>query len=952
MSQSISQWTFTGDDGTFRLEQADETRGVYFPLANEAGFMASISPDGGGDAKTDQNHFLMPPVSALDLHNSRLKRTAWVCAEGRDPWSVTGASHGQKSRGDESQHIEAGLLWHRSVRQAAGGDCEAEMVTFCPAGTRSAGTRPAGPGPAGTRSAGTDCTGGDALEVSRIRLRNTSAGPLRVSLLSVYPLYGRSADSLRDHRHVTSLLNRVHVVEQGIHLVPTMSFDERGHGKNDTVYSVLGQDSSGSVPVGSFPDLDRYIGDGGDAERPRVVYDETYRTAELRTAGSQVDGCEAIGALQFPAVTVPAGADYSIYVISGVFRSTEDAEAAAGRYCSEQGFADALADNRAFWAEKTAPVLCSVNDGHFEQWMRWVSVQPILRRIYGCSFLPYHDYGRGGRGWRDLWQDCLALLLMEPGEVRTLLLSNFAGVRFDGTNATIVGSEPGSFIADRNSIPRVWMDHGAWPVLTVKLYVDQSGDLGLLTEEQEYFSDTLWARAGKRIVGTGVPGVAETATEAGTGATRLKTVHGEIYTGSVFEHMLLQQLSAFYNVGDHNCLRLEDADWNDGLDMARDRGESVAFSSLYAANLLWLADAAERLREAGGGSELELAEEILILLDRCTGPAIDYEDPAAKRERLQEFFQVAEAGPSGRKTRIDTASLAADLREKGNHLLRHIRETEWVESSSGLGWFNGYYDNGGERVEGDFPGGVRMTLTGQVFSLMCGAATAEQVKRVIAAVEGLLLDPAVGGPRGGPRLNTDFREVKLDLGRCFGYAYGHKENGAMFSHMAVMYAYALYTRGETAAASKVMTMMYRAAADFERSRMYPGLPEYFDPEGRGLYCYLTGSASWYLLAVVTRMFGVRGSWGDLVLDPQLEAAQWNGGDTVSVSTCFRGRRLRVEYINPGKLGAGNYSIGRVLVEGSPVDFMPNGAGARVPANSLPEADTLVTVHLIDARPGE
>ena len=48
---------------------------------------------------------------------------------------------------------------------------------------------------------------------------------------------------------------------------------------------------------------------------------------------------------------------------------------------------------------------------------------------------------------------------------------------------------------------------------------------------------------------------------------------------------------------------------------------------------------------------------------------------------------------------------------------------------------------------------------------------------------------------GGYRLNTDFGGVQLNLGRCFGFAFGHKENGAMFSHMAVMYANALYQRG-------------------------------------------------------------------------------------------------------------------------------------------------------------
>lgn len=53
-------------------------------------------------------------------------------------------------------------------------------------------------------------------------------------------------------------------------------------------------------------------------------------------------------------------------------------------------------------------------------------------------FSPYHDYGKGGRGWRDLWQDCLALLIMEPSEVRQMIIDNYGGVRIDGTNATII----------------------------------------------------------------------------------------------------------------------------------------------------------------------------------------------------------------------------------------------------------------------------------------------------------------------------------------------------------------------------------------------------------------------------------------------------------------------------------------------------------------------------------
>ena len=42
----------------------------------------------------------------------------------------------------------------------------------------------------------------------------------------------------------------------------------------------------------------------------------------------------------------------------------------------------------------------------------------------------------------------------------------------------------------------------------------------------------------------------------------------EIYHGTVLEHILLQNLCAFFDVGDHNEMCLHGADWNDALDMA------------------------------------------------------------------------------------------------------------------------------------------------------------------------------------------------------------------------------------------------------------------------------------------------------------------------------------------------------------------------------------------------
>ena len=42
-----------------------------------------------------------------------------------------------------------------------------------------------------------------------------------------------------------------------------------------------------------------------------------------------------------------------------------------------------------------------------------------------------------------------------------------------------------------------------------------------------------------------------------------------------------------------------------------------------------------------------------------------------------------------------------------------------------------------------------------------------------------------------------------------------------------MYANALYRRGFVEAGYKALSALYRQSVNFEKSRIYPGLPEYF-----------------------------------------------------------------------------------------------------------------------------
>lgn len=478
-----------------------------------------------------------------------------------------------------------------------------------------------------------------------------------------------------------------------------------------------------------------------------------------------------------------------------------------------------------------------------------------------------------------------------------MLLSNFGGVRVDGSNATIIGDHLGEFKADRNSITRVWMDHGVWPFMTTKLYMNQTGDFDLLYQKVPYFKDRQVMR-GKAVD-----------EQWKEGMQWQESARGVRYEGTVLEHLLIQALGAFYEVGEHNHIALRDADWNDALDMAGHRGESVAFTNAYAMNLRDLA-AILRQEAAKGVRDVELLEEITKLLEDKEEL---YESIEAKHKLLNSYLRKCRHTVSGVRIQIDTKQLADSLEHKAEWMMEHIRETEWVSDAKGHGWYNGYYDDHGNRVEGvTEEGNVRMMLTGQVFSIMAGTATEEQVRAITEAADSYLYDASCGGYR----LNTDFHELKTDMGRMFGFAFGEKENGAVFSHMAVMYANALYTRGFAKEGYKALDALYRQSMDFETSRIYPGIPEYFGKDGRGLYHYLTGAASWYMLTVITQMFGVHGEAGGLAIRPQLLLKQFDAENKAAISLKFMGITWEITIENPNQLEVGSYVVGKAYLDGA------------------------------------
>ncbi len=892
---------FVDDNGTFVIRQPENYSYLYFPIAGEKGLKSSVTPSLGGDSKIDQESFLLEPVSSENLHNNRSTRNFWCIVE-NGCWSATGASAEEESKkftsGQDDSMLTAGLMWQTVKRSSVKYQMQSEITSFVPVD--------------------------ENVEIMQVKLTNTGTGERKLTPIAAVPIYGRSADNIRDHRNVTSMLHRIGTTQNGVWVKPTMSFDEKGHRRNYRKYFVMGTTGKGECPMSFYPTVDMFIGEGGTFTHPRAVYEDRPGVPpEAEYAGK-----EAMGGIRFETVTLQPGESAEYIVIMGITEGDEELSNIIGKYDTSEKTETALEYVKRYWQEKVN-VRYQTGDKAFDSFMRWVSFQPFLRRLYGCSFLPHHDYGRGGRGWRDLWQDCLSLLLMDPGEVRQMVIGNYGGVRIDGSNATIIGHRPGEFVADRNGISRVWMDHAVWPFITTKLYMDQTGDTEILLEKMTYFKDPQSHR-----------GMTVDTDWKDTYGMKQKTSNGDIYQGTILEHLLVEHLCAFYEVGDHNIMRLRGADWNDALDMAEENGESVAFTCAYAGNLKQLAECLLLLKQQASCEEIELLEEIGVLLK--DDPSM-YEDIQAKQALLEQYMQACGHEISGETIRVSVEALAENLIHKSDWLMEHIRKQEWI-SCSGNGWFNSYYDNHKQAVEGMSETGVRMMLTGQVFAIMSQTATEEQIRQICLSADRYLYDPAIGGYR----LNTDFRELKFDMGRMFGFAYGEKENGAVFSHMTVMYANALYKRGFVREGYKALKTLADTALNFETSRIYPGIPEYFNSEGRGMYHYLTGAASWYMLTLITEVFGVCGENGNLVICPKLMKEQFDEDGNAALRFRFADRDLEVTVSNQERLAYGQYRIGSAECDGMeiPVYDAEKACIDRHLLEKMGDGLHRITVHLV------
>ncbi|KAI5922488.1 glycoside hydrolase family 94 protein [Camillea tinctor] len=215
-------------------------------------------------------------------------------------------------------------------------------------------------------------------------------------------------------------------------------------------------------------------------------------------------------------------------------------------------------------------------------------------------------------------------------------------------------------------------------------------------------------------------------------------------------------------------------------------------------------------------------------------------------------------------------------------------------------WFaRGITDDGAVfGVKGDTHG--RVWLNPQAWSILSGAASAEQTSRMLAAV-----DEHLATPYGVVMFAPAYEGMREDVGRVTQKYPGSAENGSVYNHAGAFYAHGLYAIGEADRAYRVLRLMIPGPdEDYKRRGQLPVyIPNYYRgawkqyerTAGRSSQLFNTGTVSWVYRSFIESMCGLQGDPEGLRIQPQLPS-DWDG---IKVTRLFRGATFKVDIQRAG-----------------------------------------------------
>ncbi|MDO1528750.1 glycosyl transferase family 36 [Fulvimonas sp. R45] len=390
----------------------------------------------------------------------------------------------------------------------------------------------------------------DTVKLSRLRLRNRSAHPRRLTVTG-YVEWMLGANGVASAPFVATERDAATGA-----LFARNAWREEFGGR--VAFVDLGERMSACTG-----DRLEFLGRHGTVQRPAALLE--HRALSGRT-GAGLDPC---GALQVPLELPPGGQVELLFMLGDA--ESRDAARALVRKHRAAGIDAALAGLQAQWNTLLDTVQVRTPDRAMDILLNdWLPYQVLACRLWART--AYYQ-ASGAYGFRDQLQDVMALCASRPDVARGHLL-RAAGRQFPEGDVQHWWLPPsGKGIRTRISDDRLWL-----PFVAAH-YVETTGDAAVLGEALPF------------LRGDPVP-------PGATDAFYLPQASGE--SASVYEHAA-RAIDSSLATGAHGLPLMGTGDWNDGMNEvgAQGRGESAWLAWFLIATV----DAFAPLAEARGDGE-------------------------------------------------------------------------------------------------------------------------------------------------------------------------------------------------------------------------------------------------------------------------------------------------------------------------------------------------------------
>ncbi|RAQ99380.1 glycoside hydrolase family 94 protein [Stemphylium lycopersici] len=192
----------------------------------------------------------------------------------------------------------------------------------------------------------------------------------------------------------------------------------------------------------------------------------------------------------------------------------------------------------------------------------------------------------------------------------------------------------------------------------------------------------------------------------------------------------------------------------------------------------------------------------------------------------------------------------------------------------------------------------RIWLNPQAWSILGGAASAEQISKMLPQI-----DEQLTTPYGVVMFGPPFTAMREDVGRVTQKYPGQGENGSVYNHAGAFYAWALYTIDDVDRAYNTLRAMIPGPDEedlIRRGQLPIFIPNYYRgghgiqhldrTAGRSSQLFNTGTVSWAYRCFIEGLCGLRGVRKGLKVEPKMPSS-WDG---MNVRREFRGAVFDVQ----------------------------------------------------------